>query len=63
MDADVNKTQPCQCELCQPNWFMGSGGDFVPQPVAEVRQVVLEEAHIRKLHLAQREADFAPVTG
>jgi len=48
MDANTEK-QPCQCELCQPNWHMGHDGDsFVPQPVAEVRQVLLEESYARR---------------
>lgn len=54
MDADVNNTQPCQCELCQPNWFLGRDGeDFAPQPLAERQEATLEEAHLRKLQYAQ----------
>lgn len=50
MDGDVN-TQPCQCELCQPNWHMGRDDDFFePQPVEQkARQVALEETHARKV--------------
>lgn len=50
MDADVNN-QPCQCELCQPNWYMGRSDEyFEPQPAEQTaRQVTLEETHARKL--------------
>lgn len=36
MNAVVNN-QPCQCELCQPNWYMGRADDsFEPQPAPEL---------------------------
>jgi len=61
MDADnVNSNQPCQCELCQPNWYLGSGGDFIPQPA---EQVMLDEVHMRKLHAQFQQEDFVPVSG
>ena len=59
MDTNVNG-HPCQCELCQPNWFLGSGGDFVPQPVM---QVTRDEALTRKLYEQPKQKDFAPVSG
>lgn len=51
MDADLKNKQPCQCELCHPNWYLGRESDeFEPQPVAEKQEVALEELHYRKLH-------------
>jgi hypothetical protein len=63
MDADVNN-QPCQCELCQPNWYMGSGGDvFEAQPAEQTaRQVTLEELHTRKV-MSRQVDELMPATG
>jgi hypothetical protein len=46
MDADVNNQ--CQCELCQPNWYLGRDDLFEVQPVREA-QAALEEVLSRKL--------------
>lgn len=55
MDADVNTTQPCQCELCQPNWFLGRDDNFEAQPVeVQPRQATLEEVHMAKVLASQR---------
>lgn len=50
MNVDV-QTQPCQCELCQPNWYLGCDDEhFEPQPVEQnARQTALEQDHARKV--------------
>lgn len=50
MDADLNNKQPCQCELCHPNWNLGRSEDeFEAQPAeAPVRRVTLED-HLAKV--------------
>lgn len=49
MKADVNNQQPCNCELCQPNWHLGRDEDFEAQPAeAPARQVTLED-HMAKV--------------
>lgn len=62
MSADVN-TQPCQCELCQPNWYLGRDDDhFEPQPVEQIaRQTALEQDHARKV--ARQDLELAGATG
>lgn len=58
MDADVNNQ--CQCELCQPNWYLGRDDSFEVQPAREA-QAALEEVHGRKL--LSRQEDLALATG
>lgn len=58
---DVNaevKTQPCQCELCQPNWRT-SRAIFEAQPVEPQQKFTLEEAHARKVAKSMA-ADYRP---
>lgn len=56
MDAKLNE-QPCQCELCQPNWYMGrdDADFFTPQPA---EQNALKEEHARKIYALSVEFAF-----
>ena len=55
MNAETNNQQPCNCELCQPNWHLGrSDEDFETQPtVAPARRVTLEDEHMAKVMATQ----------
>lgn len=54
--------QPCTCELCQPNWYLGRDGFFVEHQPVIVPADALEEVHARKLFVAQQ-GELAAVTG
>lgn len=59
---NAENQQPCNCELCQPNWHLGRDGDFIlaanPAPTApkEPEPSVLETQHFRKLRQAEMAA-------
>lgn len=53
MDA-VDSKQPCQCELCNPNLFLGLADDYEREPFPGETDA-LEQAHRRKLQNAQVE--------
>lgn len=61
MNAEANN-QPCQCEMCQPNWHMGRDDEFFESQPAEraARQTALEDDHSRKL---ARALALAPAAG
>jgi len=58
---NAENQQPCTCELCQPNWFLGRDDAILtPQPAVQpARQVTLEEAHLRKQTLQRVELELA----
>ena len=53
MNAELEHTGTCSCELCQPNWRLGDDGEFQPAPVerqAETENLFMR--HLRKLQEA-----------
>lgn len=59
MNAEVNSQQPCQCELCKPNWYLGESGDFEATPAT--KQLSLEEIHKLKIIRNEQERVRLPV--
>ena len=60
---DEGPNRGCNCELCNPNWYLGRDGDFVPQPAEQkARQAAEDEAWLR--HKAKTEDEsFVSVGG
>jgi hypothetical protein len=62
MDAAVNN-QPCNCELCQPNWHLGRDGEFERAPeTVEKNSTAFTPEHLLA-HFRRIEAEFEFVIG
>ena len=48
--------QPCQCELCKPNWHLGDNGEFEVQAPADLAQ-----EHAAKVERAGLKPGLVPV--